>query len=258
MINLTAKLVTSRLATHLAKLCPAEKFIPRLLDILKISVVIPTLNETLILEDNLRAISNLSPHEIIVVDGGSTDSTFSVARRMATLVITSKSGRARQMNAGAKKATGDLLLFMHADNKLTLESFERMKKIMTTDESAGGAFSLQIESEKASLKVISLLATWRSKYLNLVYGDQAIFVRADIFQKMGGFSPLPICEDLDFFRRLGRQGKVLLLEEKTHTSARRWKAEGIFYTTLRNITIGGLFLLGFSPQTLSKWYAAIR
>ena len=162
------------------------------------------------------------------------------------------------MNAGAKKATGDLFLFMHADNKLTLESFERMKKTILTDGSAGGAFSLQIESEKASLKVISLLATWRSKYLNLVYGDQAIFVRADIFQKMGGFSLLPICEDLDFFRRLGRQGKVVLLEEKTHTSARRWKAEGIFYTTLRNITIGSLFLLGFSPQTLSKWYSAIR
>jgi len=248
----------SHLAIHIIKLYSAQKFIPRSLNILKISVVIPTLNETLILEDNLCAISSLNPHEIIVVDGGSTDSTASVARRMATLVITSKSGRARQMNAGAKKATGDLLLFMHADNKLTLESFERMKKIITTDGSAGGAFSLQIESEKTSLKVISLLATWRSKYLNLVYGDQAIFVRADIFQKMGGFSPLPICEDLDFFRRLGRQGKVVLLEEKTHTSARRWNAEGIFYTTLRNITIGSLFLLGFSPQTLSKWYSAIR
>lgn len=225
---------------------------------MKISVVIPTLNETLILEDNLRAISGLNPHEIIVVDGGSADPTVSVASRLATLVITSKSGRAHQMNTGAKKATGDLLLFMHADNKLNLESFKRMEKIMTTDGFVGGAFSLQIESEKASLKIISLLATWRAKYLNIVYGDQAIFVRNDIFQKMGGFSLLPICEDLDFFRRLGQQGKVVLLKEKTHTSARRWKAEGIFYTTLRNITIGSLFLLGFSPQTLSKWYSVIR
>ena len=258
MINLTAKLDISHLAIHIIELYSAQKFIPRSLNILKISVVIPTLNETLILEDNLRAISSLNPHEIIVVDGGSADSTVSVARRIATLVIASKSGRARQMNIGAKKATGDLLLFMHADNKLTLESFERMKKTMLPDGSAGGAFSLQIESEKASLKVISLLATWRSKYLKLVYGDQAIFVRADIFQKMGGFSPLPICEDLDFFRRLSRQGRVLLLEEKTHTSARRWKAEGIFYTTLRNISIWLLLLLGFYPQTLSKWYSAIR
>ena len=225
---------------------------------MKISVVIPTLNEALILEDSLRAISTLNPHEIIVADGGSTDTTVSVARSMATRVISSKSGRACQMNAGAKKATGDLCLFMHADSKLTWKSFRRMKKTMMSAETTGGAFSLQIESEKTSLKVISLLATWRAKYLNLVYGDQAIFVRTDIFQKMGGFSPLPICEDLDFFRRLSRQGKVVLLEEKTHTSARRWKTEGILYTTLRNITIGSLFLLGFSPQTLSRWYSAIR
>jgi len=248
----------SRFSIHLTALHSPQKPTLRSLDTLKTSIVIPTLNEALILEDNLRALSSLNPHEIIVVDGGSADSTVSVARCTATRVITSKSGRARQMNTGAKKATGDLLLFMHADNKLTLESFKRMEKIMKTDGSAGGAFSLQIESEQASLKVISLLATWRSKYLNLVYGDQAIFVRADIFHRMGGFSPLPICEDLDFFRRLGRQGKVLLLEEKTHTSARRWKEEGIFYTTLRNITIGGLFLLGFPPQTLSKWYSSIR
>ncbi len=212
----------------------------------------------MILEDSLRAISDLNPHEIIVIDGGSTDSTASVARNFATWTITSKPGRANQMNAGAKIATGDLLLFIHADSKLTQQSFSRMRKAMALNGPAGGAFSLQIESEKASLKVISLLATWRAKYLNLVYGDQTIFVRTEIFQKMGGFSPLPICEDLDFFRRLSRQGRVILLKEKTHTSARRWKAEGVLYTTIRNITIGGLFLIGFSPQTLSKWYSAIR
>jgi rSAM/selenodomain-associated transferase 2 len=225
---------------------------------LKVSVVIPTLNEALILEDSLKAISELNPHEIIVVDGGSTDSTVSVAYGMASQVIKCKPGRAHQMNTGAKKATGNLLLFMHADNKLNWEGFLRMKRIMTQIKTAGGAFSLQIESKKTSLKIISLLATWRSKYLNIVYGDQAIFVRNDIFQKMGGFSPLPICEDLDFFRRLSRQGKIILLEEKTYTSARRWSEEGVLYTTLLNISIGTLFLLGFSPQILSKWYTAIR
>ena len=236
----------------------AQKHTPGQSDTLKISVIVPTLNEASILEDSLRAISGLNPHEIIVVDGKSTDSTFLVARRMANLVITSKPGRAYQMNAGAKKATGDLLLFMHVDNKLSFESFKKMKKTMLLTESNGGAFTLQIESNKASLKIISILATWRAKHLNLVYGDQTIFVRADTFQEMGGFSPLPICEDLDFFRRLSRQGKTVLLKEKTHTSARRWKTEGVFYTTLRNVTIGSLFLLGFSPQTLSKWYSVVR
>ena len=147
---------------------------------------------------------------------------------------------------------------MHADNKLPKQSFNKMTEIMQLTSHTGGAFSLQIESKKKSLKVIASLATWRSKYLNLVYGDQAIFVRTDIFRNLGGFSSLPICEDLDFFRRLRRQGDVILLEEKTHTSARRWINEGTFQTTLRNITIVSLFLFGFPPNVLSKWYALTR
>ena len=123
---------------------------------------------------------------------------------------------------------------------------------------AGWAFSLHIESKKISLRLISTLAIWRSKYLNLIYGDQTIFVRADIFQKLEGFSPLPICEDLEFFRRLSRRCKVILLKEKAHTSARRWMTEGILFTTLRNIAVVTLFLLGFPPQTLSKWYMVVR
>ena len=162
------------------------------------------------------------------------------------------------MNAGAKEATGDLLLFMHADSRLSPESFDRMTEKMFPGEPSGGAFGLTIESEKMSLKLISTLATWRSKYLNLVYGDQAIFVRADIFRELGGFSPLPICEDLEFFRRLSRHGKVILLEEKAHTSARRWMAEGVLFTAFRNITIATLFLLGFPPRILSKWYLVVR
>ena len=225
---------------------------------LKVSVIIPTFNEAPILEGSLRAIFHLNPYEIIVADGGSTDRTISVARRIATHVITSRVGRAEQMNAGAKKATGDILLFMHADNKLPKQSFKKMTEIMQLASHAGGAFSLQIESKKISLKIIASLATWRSKHLNLVYGDQDIFVRADIFRNLDGFSSLPICEDLDFFRRLRRQGEVILLKEKTHTSARRWTTEGTFNTTLRNITIASLFLFGFSPNVLSKWYSVIR
>ncbi len=225
---------------------------------MKISVIIPTLNEALTLEESLTAVSRLNPHEIIVADGGSTDLTLPIAGRIATRVVKGETGRARQMNAGAKEATGDLLLFMHADSRLSPESFDRMTEKMLPGEPSGGAFGLTIESEKMSLKLISTLATWRSKYLNLVYGDQAIFVRADIFREIGGFSPLPICEDLEFFRRLSRHGKVILLEEKAHTSARRWMAEGVLFTALRNITIATLFLLGFPPRILSKWYLVVR
>lgn len=225
---------------------------------LKVSVIIPTLNEALIIEESLTAIVCLNPHEIIVADGGSIDNTVSLARNMATRIIKSERGRALQMNAGAKEATGDLLLFIHIDTRITPESFDKMTEEMRRPEPAGGTFSLHIESEKISLRLISIMAIWRSKYLNLVYGDQAIFVRADIFQKLEGFSPLPICEDLEFFRRLSQQGKVILLKEKAYTSSRRWTSEGILFTTLRNITIVTLFLLGFPPQFLGKWYMLVR
>lgn len=224
----------------------------------KVSVIVPTLNEALILQETLAGISRLSPHEIIVTDGGSTDATVSIARQEGVRVIECKPGRALQMNAGARGASGDLLMFMHADSRVSPESYRKMIETMQSGDLIGGAFSLMIESEKIFLKLISALATLRSRYLNLVYGDQTIFVRSGVFRELGGFPLLPICEDLEFFRRLSRKGKVILLEEKAVTSERRWMKEGILFTTLRNIVIATLFLLGFPPRILSKRYLVIR
>jgi hypothetical protein len=122
----------------------------------------------------------------------------------------------------------------------------------------GGAFTLCIESGKWSLKLIALLANIRSKYFGLAYGDQGFFVRKEVFKDMNGFSPLPICEDLDFYHRLRKKGPVILLKEKAHTSPRRWIKEGILFTTARNTLIAVLFGLGFPPHILTKWYLAIR
>ena len=122
----------------------------------------------------------------------------------------------------------------------------------------GGAFTLCIESDKRLLKLITLLANIRSRYFGLAYGDQGFFVRKEIFTKMNGFSPVPICEDLDFYQRLKKEGPVMLLKEKAHTSPRRWMQEGIFFTTARNILIAVLFGVGFPPRILSKWYLTIR
>jgi rSAM/selenodomain-associated transferase 2 len=225
---------------------------------MKVSIIIPTLNEALILKETLDKISRLDPHEIIVADGGSLDTTVPIAKREATRVVECKPNRALQMNVGAREATGDLLLFIHADSRVNPESYHRMIETMRSSDLVGGAFSLTIESEKISLKLISRLATLRARHLNLVYGDQSIFVRADVFRKLDGYSPLPICEDLDFFRRLSQRGQVTLLKEKAYTSARRWMSEGIPFTTLRNIIIATLFLIGFPPRILSRWYQVIR
>lgn len=224
----------------------------------KVSVIIPTLNEALVLENTLAKIREYGPCEIIIGDGGSRDATLDIAGKFNAKIVSAPAGRAVQMNAAARYATGDTLLFLHADSVMDRQGYRKMMGTMSGNSTVGGAFSLRIQSEKLSLKLISWAATLRSKHLHIVYGDQAIFVRTDIFKRMGGFSPIPICEDVDFFNKLKKEGEIVILDEEIQTSARRWLAQGVIFTTLRNWLIAGLFLLGFPPRILSKWYVAIR
>lgn len=226
--------------------------------LIKVSVIIPTLNEASVLASTLETLGKYKPCEIIIGDGGSEDGTQAIAGKFNIRVVTSPPGRALQMNAAAGLARGDTLLFLHADSIMEPDGYWKMVRLMAEGRIAGGAFSLRIQSARWSLRLISRVATWRAKYLRIVYGDQAIFVRGEVFRRMGGFSPIPICEDMDFFNRLKREGKTVILEEQTTTSPRRWQAEGVLYTTLRNWLIAGLFLLGFPPRILSKWYLTIR
>ncbi|MCF8721095.1 TIGR04283 family arsenosugar biosynthesis glycosyltransferase [Nitrospina gracilis] len=225
---------------------------------LNVSVIIPTWNESRLLPDTLERLKGIAPYEILIGDGGSDDDTQDIAERHGVRCIASARGRAVQMNAAAGQAQGDLLLFLHADSHLDEAGFQRMVAVMKRGRHIGGAFSLEIDSPKPALRTISRLATLRSRYLNLVYGDQGIFVLPEVFRELGGFSPLPICEDLDFFRRLKKRGRTVLLRESISTSARRWHAEGLVWTTSRNILIASLFLMGFSPTRLSKWYPPKR
>ena len=225
---------------------------------LKVSVIIPTYNESTALAETLTRLKPFCPFEILIGDGGSEDNTADIARRFEIRVIQSQRGRAAQMNAAAAEAQGDLLLFLHADSYIDPQGYQKMIETMTRKPYLGGAFSLHIDSPLPALQRIARWANWRSRYLNLVYGDQGIFVRREIFNELKGFSPLPICEDLDFFRRLKNRGPVVLLKEKASTSPRRWLSEGVGFTTLRNIAIVSLFLVGFSPATLSRWYPPKR
>ena len=202
---------------------------------MKVSIIVPTLNEELVLEKTLTQFQQLSPHELIVSDGGSDDDTRNIAGRFSHRVITGSAGRALQMNVGADEATGDILLFLHADSRIEPESYRKMQQCMQNPKWIGGAFTLCIESGKWSLKLIALLANIRSKYFGLAYGDQGFFVRKEVFKDMNGFSPLPICEDLDFYHRLRKKGPVILLKEKAHTSPRRWIKEGILFTTAQKL-----------------------
>ena len=226
--------------------------------LLKVSIIVPTLNEAQGLRDTLTQIQQLCPHELVVSDGGSDDNTLKIAKKFTEHVVRGPAGRALQMNAGAQIATGDIFIFLHADSLIEPASYEKMLHSLKSSEKIGGAFSLCIDSDKWSLRLITRLANLRSKYLGMAYGDQAFFVKNSTFQQMNGFAEFPICEDIDFFKRLRKLGPVILLKEKSLTSPRRWMKEGIWFTTLRNILIMILFKLGFPPRILTKWYQAIR
>jgi rSAM/selenodomain-associated transferase 2 len=226
--------------------------------LLKVSIIVPTLNEALGLNETLTQIQQLFPYEIVVSDGGSHDGTLEIAEEFTEHVVKGSTGRALQMNAGARVANGDIFLFLHADSRIEPASYEKMLHSLGNSEKIGGAFSLYIDSDKWSLRLITQLANLRSKYFGIAYGDQAFFVKNSTFQQMNGFAELPICEDIDFFKRLRKFGPVILLKDKAFTSSRRWLKEGVWFTTLRNILIATLFKLGFPPRILTKWYQAIR
>lgn len=227
---------------------------------MNISVIIPTFNESLLLEKSLRDLSKIiDPQtEIIVVDGGSTDNTVEIASKYTQHVFVTAQGRATQMNHGAAFARGEILLFLHADSTLTANAFAKLKEIIKEPAYVGGAFQLQIDSRKLLLKFIARVVNLRSRFLHLVYGDQGIFVRKKIFEKAEKFPSIPLMEDVEFYRRLRALGKTVVLNEKILTSARRWEKEGIFFVTLRNWLLLSMYLIGIPAEQLKKLYLNIR
>ena len=223
-----------------------------------ISIIIPTLNEASSLRSTLESVMNQTDCEYIVSDGGSDDRTIDVAGQLPVTLITSPRGRAVQMNAGARQARGEILLFLHADTRLTPSSLEAVRKTLQDPAVVGGAFQLRIDSDRPLVKFIERIANLRSRYLHLPYGDQALFVRRSTFESIGGFTPWPLMEDVDFVRRLRQRGRVHLLPETATTSARRWEREGVAWTTLRNGLLLSGFCLGLSPGWLAKWYRPVR
>lgn len=227
---------------------------------MKISIIVPTLNESLLLHKLLSSLNKVIDiqTEIIVVDGGSKDNTLEIASKQAHQVLVTKQGRANQMNYGAASAKGNVLFFLHADSTLTEEVFKKLKEVLQEPAYVGGAFSLQIDSKRYILKIISFVVNLRARFFNLVYGDQGIFIRKEKFDELGGFSAIPIMEDIEFYRRLRASGKTVFLNEKLLTSARRWEKEGIFFTTLRNWLLLIMYYLGMPTERLEKLYCHVR
>ncbi|MBI4746189.1 MAG: TIGR04283 family arsenosugar biosynthesis glycosyltransferase [Deltaproteobacteria bacterium] len=222
-----------------------------------ISVIIPVLNEEKVIERNLRDLNKYLITETIVSDGGSNDATVVIAGSYAK-VVHSKPGRGAQMNFGAKAAASDILLFLHADTTLPDQWRDRILSSMADDGVVGGAFSLSIDSDRLSHRIIAATANLRSRLTKLPYGDQGIFVKRSVFEKIGGFKDIQIMEDVDLMRRLKKSGKVVILDDKVKTSARRWEKEGVAYTTIRNWLLLTLYFMGVTPERLYKLYNAVR
>jgi hypothetical protein len=217
-----------------------------------ISIIVPTLNEEENIEACLASTECPSAVERIVVDGGSDDRTAEIARSCGARVISRPRGRGRQMNAGAQVASGDLLLFLHADTRLPAHYADKVRATLSLPGIAAGAFEFRLDDTSTSLRFIERVANWRSRRLQLPYGDQAIFLRSSQFHAAGGFPDTPIMEDYEFIVRLKKYGRIYTAPYPARTSARRWGKLGTWRATLLNEAVVVAYYLGVPPSGLLR------
>lgn len=215
-----------------------------------ISVIIPVTNEAEALPECLARIGGV-PNEIIVVDAQSEDATAAIARQFGCRLLSFSEGhRARQMNFGAAEARGRILLFLHADTLLPPGALPKIISDMDRRGAVGGGFARRYRSRSLTLALTSRLAEVRNRFFGWHLGDQALFVRRDVFEKLGGYEDIPIFEDLDFSRRLRKAGLTITLRPPVLSSARRFDEQGPFRRTLADLQLTRRYLAGVDPNEL--------
>lgn len=225
----------------------------------KISIIIPALNEAKNLRNTLAFIHLSENEEMIIVDGGSNDETLSIAREFTKNVFQAKSGRASVMNFGAQKANGDILLFLHADCILPNNAFILIRKALTDSSIAAGGFDLGISDPRLHFRIIEFGVNLRAHLTSLIYGDQAMFLRKDIFDRINGFAEIPLMEDIEISLRLRKIGKMIFLKPPIKASPRRWIKEGVIYTTIRDWKNAFAYtFLKTPPEKLIRSYKDVR
>ena len=225
---------------------------------MKLSVVMPALNEAAGIAATLQALAPLreAGHELIVVDGGSTDATAALAAPLASHVLHSEAGRARQMNAGAAVARGEVLLFLHADTRLPAGAATATTAISQALQRGAlwGRFDVHIEGRSRWLPLVAFMMNWRSRLSGIATGDQALFVQTALFRELGGYAPLPLMEDIELTRRLRERGRPACLRERVRTSGRRWDTRGAWPTIWLMWRLRWRYWRGTPAEELARAY----
>jgi rSAM/selenodomain-associated transferase 2 len=222
-----------------------------------ISVIIPTLNEGQNIRATLAKLHHPAFSEILAAEGGSQDGTAALTAPVAK-VLTAPRGRAKQMNTGASTASGDVLLFLHADTLLPPTAADDIIAALADPRVVGGHFNARITPDRGLLWLVGRMMSWRARLTGIATGDQAIFVRRHVFEKLGGFPDIALMEDIAFSRRLKRSGRVATLRSCVMTSGRRWEQHGVARTILLMWWLRLLFFLGVSPGRLKRLYGDAR
>ena len=222
----------------------------------KLSIIMPVLNEGEGIAAALDALAVLRSlgTEVMVVDGGSRDATIQRARLRADRVIAAPRGRALQMNAGAENASGDVLLFLHADTRLPADADHVVLNGLERSRRVWGRFDVEIEGWSPLLRIIAGVMNLRSRLTGVATGDQAIFARRDAFQAAGGFPAIPLMEDIELCKRLKRLSRPLCLRERVITSGRRWEKHGVLNTIVLMWRLRLAYFCGADPKELARLY----
>jgi rSAM/selenodomain-associated transferase 2 len=222
----------------------------------RVSAVIPALDEA---ETIALAVTAARAHadEVVVVDGGSRDATAALAAEAGALVLRAPRGRASQMNAGAARATGDVLLFLHADCRLPAEAGRALRDAASRG-ARWGRFDVELDSPRRSLAVVGAAMNLRSRLTGIATGDQAIFVDRALWDALGGYAPIPLMEDVELCARARRVARCACLRERVTVSARRWESRGVARTVVEMWAWRAAYALGASPSTLHRLYYGRR